>query len=113
MKLPAGTSVYVGAPAKPLDPEISEGIGIALRRIPGICEAHLPQMYIKDVVDPPEQVLIVVSEDRVATMLTGMGEALSRALPDGLSLTVFELSQDDPTLTAVRNAGCELTLRGH
>jgi hypothetical protein len=91
---------------------ISERIGIALRRIPGICEAHLPQMYIKDVLDPPEQVLIVVSENRIATTDSAIGEALSQALPEGLSLTAFELSQDDPTLTAVRNAGCELTLRG-
>jgi hypothetical protein len=53
MKIPAGTIGYIGAPAKPIRKEISDAIGSELGQIPEILEVHLPQVYIKGLIDPP------------------------------------------------------------
>ena len=42
MKIPAGTTAYIGPPAKPIPKQISDGIGSGLGKFPEILEAHLP-----------------------------------------------------------------------
>jgi len=63
MKIPAGTTYYIGSPAKPIPKQISDAIGTALGKIPEIVEAHLPMVYIKGQIDPTAQVLVVVLEE--------------------------------------------------
>lgn len=63
MKIPGGTTAYIGPPAKPIPKQVSGAIGKALSEIPEIVEAHLPMVYIKGHVDPPAQVLVVVVEE--------------------------------------------------
>jgi hypothetical protein len=111
MKLPEGTVIYMGPPAKPMDCKSSERIGTAVATIPGIFEAHLPQAYIEKVIDPSEQVLVVVLEDDIATVRPALLEALRRTFPEGSSLAVFEWHRNNPLLPAARNSGTELLLR--
>ena len=63
MKIPAGTNVYIGPPAKPIPKQLSDAIGTELGKIPDILEAHLPMVYIKGQIDPPAQVLVIVLEE--------------------------------------------------
>ncbi len=111
MNLPEGTTIYVGPPAKPMDSKLSERIGAAVATIPGICEAHLPQTYIEKVIDPPEQVLVAVLEDDIATVRPALGEALRPIFPEGSSLAIFEWHRNNPLLPTVRKCGTELLLR--
>src|SRR5215469_6049168 len=81
MKIPAGTSVYIGPPAKPIPKEISDAIGAALGKIPEILEAHLPMVYIKGHVDPPAQVLVIVLEENSTSTHAKIMEVLRATLP--------------------------------
>lgn len=65
MKIPGGTTIYIGPPAKPIPKQVSDAIGAALGQIAEIEEARLPMVYIKGHVDPPAQVLVVVLDEDV------------------------------------------------
>ena len=66
---------------------LSDAIGEMVRGVPGVHEAHLPQCYVKDIVEPPAQILVLVLDaaaEQSALDLTGQG--LSRVLPQGMHL---------------------------
>jgi hypothetical protein len=108
MKLPAGTQVYIGAPVQPLPAELVKRIEQALGDVPGIREAHLPQVYIEGKIDPPAQVLMIVLDQEFSTQLPAIKDALRRILPGDRFMDIFELREDSPILAAVRSAGCKL-----
>lgn len=112
MKIPAGTQLFVGAPAKPLPAEITEQIRRALGKVPGISEAHLPQAYAKELVDPPVQILVIVMDAtaQAESVMPGILKLLNRVLPAGAFLDVLPLDEDSAMLKAVRRAGCQLKL---
>jgi hypothetical protein len=77
-----GTSVYLGRPAKPMPQEVSAAIGKMVDGIPAVREAYLPQCYVKAVVEPATQILVLVMDDPGnQTVLDAVGEGLSRVLP--------------------------------
>jgi hypothetical protein len=81
MKIPAGTTAYIGPPAKPIPKQISDAIGLELGKIPGILEAHLPMVYIKGMIDPPAQILAVVLEENKPSPQAKIREVLRAILP--------------------------------
>ncbi len=98
MKIPAGTTLYIGPPAKPMPLERREDIRRALMGIPGIVEAHLPQSYAKGLFDPS------------ATIVRTLRGRLRPVLPQGAFLGILPLPEGAPALQSVRAAGCKLNL---
>ena len=83
---------------------LSADIGVMVRAIPGIREAYLPQCYVKAVVEPPAQVLVVVLEDAAdrQSVLDAIGQGLTRVLPQGAHLDVLPMADSDGLLSTVR-----------
>jgi hypothetical protein len=81
MKIPVGTTAYIGPPANPIPKQISDAIGTALGKIPEILEAHLPMVYIKGQIDPPTHVLVVVLEENRPSPQAKITEVLRAVLP--------------------------------
>src|SRR6266516_1386210 len=82
------SAILLGRPAKPMPQALSAEIGMMVRAIPGIREAYLPQCYVKAVVEPPAQVLVVVLDDAAdrQSVLDAIGQGLTRVLPQGAHL---------------------------
>jgi hypothetical protein len=81
MKIPAGTTAYIGPPAKPIPKQISDAIGTELGKITEILEVHLPLVYIKGLIDPPAQILFVVVEESRPRPHGKIVEVMRRVLP--------------------------------
>jgi hypothetical protein len=110
MKIPAGTTCYIGPPARPIPKQTSDAIGTALGKIPGIVEAHLPMIYIEGQIDPPAQVLVVVLEGNRASSQARISEALKEVLPTDSHMDVMESRHGDPNLPTIRATGTQLAL---
>jgi hypothetical protein len=108
MKIPAGTTCYIGPPAKPIPKQISHAVGAALGKIPEILEAHLPMVYIEGQIDPPAQVLVVVLEKNRPSPQARISEALRLALPTNSYMDTTELHPGDPQLPTIRPTATQL-----
>lgn len=111
MKIPAGTSFYIGPPANPMPTQQSDAIGRALGKIPEILEAHLPMVYVKGHIDPPAQVLVVVLKENSPSPRQQIGEILRAILPTGSHLDITESRPGDPKLATIRATGTQLNLK--
>lgn len=109
MKIPGGTTAYIGPPAKPIPKQVSGAIGKALSEIPEIVVAHLPMVYIKGHIDPPAQVLVVVVEENKPSPHAKITEVLRAVLPTDFHMDITE-SPDDPRLPTIRASGTKLDL---
>ena len=102
----------MGAPAKPMEPEIVAAISSLVDGTPEIIEAHLPQVFVREAMQAPGQVLVIVTADRdVERALAKVGAGLGRILPSGRSLDVWPLSARDKLLLMVRGTGCRVGQR--
>ena len=110
MKIPPGTKVYIGPPAKPIPQHVSDAVGIALGKIPEILEAHLPMVYVKGHIDPPAQILVVVVEENGPSLHLKIMEALKSVLQTNSYMDVTESHPDDPNLPTIRTTGTRLDL---
>jgi len=110
MSIPAGTAVFLGAPANPIDGSITEALSVFLSAIDGISEAHLPQCYVTGIVDPPAQILVVVpaSPQSLDEALAELDRGLANVLPLSKVLDVWPIPADHELLEDVRDAGCQL-----
>jgi hypothetical protein len=111
MKIPAGTPVYIGPPAKPIPKQLSDAIGTALGEIGEIEEAHLPMFYIKGYIDPPAQILVVVLEENAPSPQARIAEALRSVLPTNSHMDIKELHPSDKSLPTIRATGTQLDLK--
>jgi hypothetical protein len=111
MKIPAGTTAYIGPPAEPISQQISDAIGSELGNIPEILEAHLPMVYIKGQIDPPAQILFAVVEETSPSTQRKIVEVMRRVLPVNFYLDIAELHSRDPQLPAIRASGTQLNLK--
>ena len=112
IRVSAGSQVFMGAPAKPMEPEILAAISSLVADTSEIIEAHLPQVFVSDAMEAPGQVLVIVTGDRdVERVLAKVGAGLARILPSGRSLDVWPLSPTDKLLPMVRGTGCRVGQR--
>jgi hypothetical protein len=110
MKIPGGTSIYIGPPAKPIPKQMSDAIGAALGKIAEIEEAHLPMVYIKGHIDPPAQVLVVVLDEHASSPRVRVTETLMTVLPSDFHMEITELHPGDTNLPTIRKTGTQLNL---
>jgi hypothetical protein len=84
-RIPAGSSVIIGAPAQPMPPATINSIAEAVARTGGVLEAHMPLCLVEGVMAAPSQVLFILlanpsSCDVVVTKLRNpIGEVLTSA----------------------------------
>ena len=110
MRIPGGTPVYIGPPAKPIPKQISDAIGTALGKIAEIEEAHLPMVYIKGHIDPPAQVLVVVLDEHSPSPQVRIAETLAGVLPTNSHIDITELHRGDTNLPTIRATATQLNL---
>jgi|SRR5215469_1426404 len=108
MRVPAGATMYIGPPAKPIPKEITDPIGTALGKFTDILEAHLPMIYIKGHIDPPAQVLVVVLGENRGNLQMKIMEAVRGALPIGFHLNITDSYLGDPNLPTIRATATQL-----
>ena len=109
LRIPAGATVWLGAPAKPMSKSISDAIARLVSAIPGVIEAHLPQCFIAIAMKTPAQVLVLVAESHNFERILGIiGGQLTRILPTGMHLDIWPMEKSHVSLSTVRNAGCQI-----
>jgi hypothetical protein len=88
---------------------LPESIAEMVRTIPGIREAYLPQCYVKGVVEPPAQILVLVLDDASdQRVLDEVGQGLARRLPQAMHLDVWPLTPGHSLLGTVRGTRTHL-----
>jgi hypothetical protein len=104
LKVPAGSAVMLGAAAKPMPKTLSATLGQLVRGTAGIREAYLPQCFVRGIVEPPAQVLVVVldAEADHPRVLDLLGQGLVGVLPAGMHLDVWPMRETDDLLRTVR-----------
>ena len=109
-EIEAGTRVLIGAPARPMPRAQSAAIAGLLKQVPGVVEAHLPQVYAPGAMDEPSQVLVVVlrpGADADAT-LHAINCDLARLLTEDSHLDILPVAGDSGLLKGVRAVGCQI-----
>jgi len=91
LSISAGTAVMLGRPAQPMAQALSASIAQLVRGIAGIREAYLPHCFIKGVVEPPTQVLVVVLYKFVLNFLMTLLVLLSETSRDLFVKVIFLL----------------------
>lgn len=109
-ELEAGTQILIGAPARAMPSAQSAAIADMLAKVPGVVEAHLPQVYAPGAMSEPAQVLVVVLRpgiDMEAT-LHAINCDLARLLTEDSHLDIFPVASDSGILKDVRAVGCRI-----
>ena len=108
LKIPAGSAMFIGAPARPMDQRISIEIGKLTDSIDGIFEAHLPQLFVPEVMEEPAQVLVVILRQNanLKEIADELGSGLSRVLPEGAHLDLWPIPLGHQMVDDVRRTGC-------
>jgi hypothetical protein len=99
-----GSAVLLGAPAKPMPQAQSQVIGEMIRSVAGVREAYLPQCFVREVMEAPAQVLVLVIDKaaNLQSVLDAVSEGLTRVLPPGTHLDVWPMRVGDNLLSTVR-----------
>lgn len=107
--VPAGSEVFIGAPASPLPESFTNALKEELSRIPNLLEAHLPQCYVKGVIDNPSQVLVLVAKDNhLEEILETVRRSLSEILDEDSMLDIWPMDKSNKLIRTMREAGCKL-----
>lgn len=113
-RVPAGTTVRFGAPARPLPEDTRNNIRAGLACIPGVVEAHLPLCQAVGLMAQPAQILVVVLTEEGAGLqsaIRSVTELVQMTIPSGQQLDVWPFATNDPLLDIVRRANCCLFTR--
>jgi hypothetical protein len=108
-EIPKGTTLYWGAPAKPMPEERRTAVAQLVATTPGIAEAYLPQCYGVGFVDPPAQVLVITLTPgaHLATVMQAIGTGISRIFPPGEHLDILP-GLDRGTIQTIRQHGTQI-----
>ena len=110
LRIPSGTPIMLGTPARPIEEALLQSIGTMLLNMGGVREAHVPQCFAMGVMERPAQVLVVViesttpSEEVMDEILLG----LSALSPDDIQLNVWPMEPEHSLLATVRATACRI-----
>lgn len=109
LNIPLGTTIYLGAPAKPMEPGVVRRIVALMATVENLLEAHLPQCWIPDLMPVPAVVLMLIVNDKwTADAINAVGAGLSRILPAKVHLDVWPLASSNALVPKVRGANCRI-----
>jgi len=107
-----GTPVLIGAPAVPLRSVDLDVLRTCICRHREIEFAYTPQLYIKDAIDPPRQILYLVMSESTRGSVNKVMELLSADVQSrwsvGKFIDMLPVFSDDPWLGDVIRTGCFL-----
>jgi SseB protein C-terminal domain len=63
-KMPPGTQLFFGVPAKPMPGIMVDAIGQVVAQVPGIREAYLPQCFIQGDTEARQVLVVGIDNDR-------------------------------------------------
>src|SRR4051794_6964446 len=104
----AGTSLFFGAPAKPMPGILADGIALVVAQVPGIVEAHLPQCFIEGDAEA-RQVLVIVVQRRgdISQIADALMAKLRLLFAAGQFIDIIPFQNGDVP-KGVRQAGCQI-----
>lgn len=107
VKWPSGTRFLVGTPGRAPDSAIARAIARAAWRIQGVIEVHVPEVWVKGLLDPPEPVIVVIIKPEVSleSVADQLNDVLAGQVPP---LGVIIATSDEAVVGDVRAAGCSL-----
>jgi len=109
--LRSGVTLLIGAPSDPqLTEEARVALSTAVAGIPGILEAHVPQISMGGSSDPPRQVLVLVLADgaRSDQVMQALGQKLHEVVPADVYFDILPLTPRHQLVSAVRKTGCQI-----
>ncbi len=113
LRIPAGSEIRFGAPARPFSAELREKIAIGLSSISGILEVHLPMCHIPTTMPEPAHVLVVVFDrgTELNSVMPAVSKVVHACVPTGTHLDVLPLDHSNPLIDVVRKAKCSLFVK--
>jgi hypothetical protein len=104
----AGTTLYFGAPAKPMPEAMVGAISQVVAQVPGILEAHLPQCFIEGDTQGRQVLVIgVQSREEIPHIADALITKLRLIFPPGQFIDILPF-QTAALPSEVRQAGCQL-----
>jgi hypothetical protein len=104
----AGTSMYFGAPAKPMPKSKSDVISQVVAQVPGIVEAHLPQCFIAGDKEARQVLLVgVQTRGEIPQIAQDLMGKLQLVFPPGQFIDIFPY-ESGAIPDGVRQAGCQI-----
>jgi hypothetical protein len=109
-RIPAGSTIRVGVPARPIPAEIRDQIGKELFSISEVIEAHLPMCHVPEIMKEPAQILVVVLERKTdpSLVVPAILKLVEATLPEGIHLDVWPLDARNSLIGVIRKANCQL-----
>ncbi len=113
LQIPRGESVFIGAPAVPMDSRRIQSLRELVSRTRTVEEAHLPQCFIMGFTPKPAQVLVVMGHSlrKLRGELDGLEAEFSKVFAFPEYLDVWPLAMTDDMAQAVRDAHCQIFAR--
>jgi hypothetical protein len=110
LSIPAGATMLLGPPAKPMPPERTEALTNLVANTEGILEAHLPQLFVVGVMDSAAQILVVsiAPSANQSQVLNSLSAGLKGIVPSNEFLDIWPVAPNSSMLKDVRNANCQI-----
>lgn len=110
LNIPTGSRVLTGAPARPFQRTVIEGIARVVAETPGIVEAHLPLCLVEGVMASPAIILVVAVDvlSAAAFVADDLQARIRKLLAAGEHMDIWPLVTSDPVLQAIRGANCRI-----
>ena len=106
--VPAGTTLYFGAPAQPMHPSRAAAIAALVAHVPGILEAHLPQCLIEGDSAPRQVLAIVVSSKaEIPRIVDQLNAGLKPIVPGGHFIDILPFTKA-AVVAGMREAKCQI-----
>jgi hypothetical protein len=108
--LPAGTKVFLGAPANPMDAALVRSITELVVSIPAVLEAHLPQCHIPGIMQQSAQILVIglASAADTESVLSQLHAGLGRLTLPNHHLDIWPQLINSDLLRQVRATNCAI-----
>jgi hypothetical protein len=89
-KIPAGTQMIFGVPAKPMPGIMADAIGQVVAQVPGIREAYLPQCYIQGDTEARQVLVVGVDNGReIAKIVDDLMSKMRLVLPENQFIDIL------------------------
>lgn len=110
LEIPAGSRVFLGAPANPISQEAVDLLRNLVSEEPGIIEAHIPQCYVPMMMTEPRQVLFIICSSRSSAerSVSSLTKHLTKAILLGGMIDIFPLTITHELVDTVRGAGSQI-----
>lgn len=111
LRIPAGSGVYLGAPATPIPEPVTRSLTQIVASRPEVEEAHVPQCWAPSAMTETAQILVVVLDQACRDTSEAedhIKKSVARLRLPGGRLDIWFIRPSHSMLGAIRNAGCRI-----